>query len=164
VALLLIGAVVSFIGTFMYGRYSETRRQQYEVRLLLRSERRDVIARLLRAIDAHEEAVVAYSARRELVERGFDQWGEPPPTRELDLLFQEAAMLADDGSELMNGIYAAYTAALMLPTDHSDSSSPGFEEARHDVREAKEQLINAVRTELGVGHWLSPQMRKALHG
>jgi hypothetical protein len=162
-ALVLFGGFVSFIGTLVYGRHSEKQRRQYQVRLLLRSERREVVARLLRAIGEYEQAVIAYCARRELLERGPSEWGEPPATRELELLFEEATMLADDGSELMNGIYSAYYAARMLPPEQRDASSLSLDDIRDSVRDGKDQLTNAMRTELGVGHWLSPEMRKALH-
>ncbi len=162
VAIACIGAAVGATAAFVYSARLEARRRKHDLRLLLRSERREAIARLLRAIDGYQAAIEAYGNRRRLIELGREHWGDPPPTRDLDLVFQEAEVLADDGSPLMLGISAAYAAVHLLPSDKPDVESPDFAAALVRVREAKEQLIDAMRDELGVAHWNSPAIRRKL--
>lgn len=162
VAIACIGAVVGATAAFLYSARLEARRRKHDLRLLLRSERREATARLLRAIDRYQAAIEAYGNRHRLIEMGADHWGDPPLTRDLDLVVQEAEVLADDGSPLMLGISAAYAAAHLLPTDKPDVQSPEFAAALIRVREAQEQLIDAMRDELGVAHWNSPALRRKL--
>ncbi len=156
------GALVGVVGSFLYNARLDARRREHDVALLLRTERREAVARLLGAIDEYQAAVETYAERGSFVKRGLGEWGSPPSTRELESSVQVATMLANDGSPLMLGVYAAYAAARLIPTEHPNAHSPEWEKALEQVRDAKEQLITAVRTELGVSHWLSPELQKAM--
>lgn len=70
-------------------------------------------------------------------------------------------MIANDGSELMRTIYATYLATRMLGDD-KPASDRGTTDGVMRLRKAKDELMNSMRDQLGVAHWLSSSMRKAL--
>lgn len=53
-AVACIGAFVGATGTFLFGQRMERRRQAHDERMLLRSERRAAVARLLSAVESYQ--------------------------------------------------------------------------------------------------------------